>query len=127
MLIDKRLRSISPLWYARITKAKSLNGLLRRQDVDRHFKLYDREVTLDITKYHGCMVGEAFDFDDVYNESKQKDHVLNCKKCTSISQRVAHPIRNPNSYNAKKYFQRVVKEFCNHIEKIHGVNLSHGF
>ena len=124
MLVDKRLRSISPLWYERITKAKSLNSLLRKQEVQQHFKLYDLPVTLDILQYPNCIVAEPFGFDDVYNEKKQMNHSLNCKKCTSISQRVAHPIKNPNSYNANKYFQRVIREFCNHIERIHGVVLS---
>ncbi len=123
MLVDKRLRSISPLWYERITKSKSLNGLLRKLEVQQHFKLYQQPVTLDIQQYRNCIVAEPFGFDDVYNEKKQMNHSLNCKKCTSISQRVAHPIKNPNSYNSKKYFQRVIREFCNHIERIHGVDL----
>ncbi len=127
MLIDKRLRSISPLWFARITKAKSMSGLLRKQEVKKHFKLYQQDVTLDIQSYKGCMVAEGFDFDDVYNKDKQVDHDLNCRKCTSIAQRVVYPIKHHWHSDSKKYFQRVIREFCNHIERDHGVNLSHGY
>lgn len=124
MLIDKRLRSISPLWYARITKAKSLSGLLRKKEVQRHFPLYQQAITLDIQSYKGCMVAEPFDFDDVYNKEQQMNHDLNCNKCTSISQRVVYPIRKHWRTDSTKYFKRVIREYCNHIERDHGVYLS---
>ena len=127
MLIDRRLRSISPLWFARITKAKTLSGLLRKQDVKQDFKMYELSKTLDIQAYSGCMVAESYGFDDVYNEEKQRSSDLNCKKCTSISQRVVYPIKHHWQDSSKKYFQREIKEFCNHVERDHGVNLSHGF
>ena len=123
MLVDKRLRSISPLWFARITKAKTLSGLLRKQEVKKHSLLYQQDVTLDITSYKNCVVAEGFDFDDVYNKDKQMNHDLNCKKCTSISQRVVYPIKHSWQESSKKYFQRVIREFCNHIERDHGVIL----
>lgn len=80
MKVDPRLRSISPLWFERFNKAKSLSGLLRKKDVTKHSKLYNQDVTLDITSYKCCMVAEGFDFDDVYNKDKQSNHALNCRK-----------------------------------------------
>jgi hypothetical protein len=124
MKIDRRLRSISPLWFARITKAKSLSGLLRKKEVKKHFVLYQQDVTLDIQSYKGCMVAEGFDFDDVYNKDKQMNHALNCNKCTSIAERVVYPIKHHWRTNSIKYFQRVIREYCNHIERDHGVVLS---
>jgi len=123
MKIDRRLRSISPLWYERFTKSKTLSGLLRKKEVQKHSKLYKQAVTLDITSYKCCMVAEGFDFDDVYNKEKQ-NHDLNCRKCTSISQRIVYPIKHHWRTDSLKYFQRVIKEFCNHIERDHGVILS---
>ena len=125
MKIDQRLRSISPLWYARFSKAKSLSGLFRKKEVKQHSKLYNQDVTLDITSYRCCMVGEGFDFDDVYNKDKQSNHDLNCRKCTSIAERIVYPIRQHWRDNSLKYFNRVIKEYCNHIERDHGVILSY--
>ncbi len=123
MKIDQRLRSISPLWYARFTSSKSLSGLLRKKEVQQHSKLYKQAVTLDIQSYKCCMVAEGFDFDDIYNKDKQ-NHDLNCRKCTSISQRIVYPIKHHWRENSLKYFQRVIKEYCNHIERDHGVILN---
>ena len=123
MRVDGRLRSLSPLWYARIRKTKTLNGLLKKYESKQVHQIFSETKILDIKEYHGCMVGEAYGFDDVYNSAKQTNHDLNCKKCVSISQRVVHPIKNPNSYNAEKYFKRVIKEFCNHCERQHGADL----
>ena len=69
------------------------------------------------------MVAEGFNFDDVYNKDKQ-NHDLNCRKCTSISQRIVYPIKHHWRENSLKYFQRVIKEYCNHIERDHGVILN---
>jgi len=127
MKIDRRLRFISPLWFARFEKSKTLRGLLRKQEVQQHSKLYQQAVTLDITSYKCCMVAEGFDFDDVYNKEKQTNHDLNCKKCTSISQRIVYPIKNFWHEGSVKYFQRVIREYCNHIERDHGVVLASGY
>ena len=120
MKIDQRLRSISPLWYERFRKSKSLSGLLRKKEVQKHFNLYQLPVTLDIQSYKGCMVAEGFDFDDVYNKEKQVNEDLNCRKCTSIAQRIVYPIKHHWRTDSIKYFQRVIREYCNHIERDHG-------
>jgi len=122
MKVDQRLRSISPLWFARFSSAKSLSSLLIKKEVQQHSKLYKQAVTLDIQSYSCCMVAEGFGFDDIYNEEKHK-HDLNCKKCTSISQRIVYPIKNNWREDSLKYFQKVIKEYCNHIERDHGVIL----
>ena len=123
MRVDGRLRSLSPLWYARIRSVKTLHGLLRKYETKEVHKLFTETKLLNIKEFNGCMVGEAYGFDDIYNEKKHEGHDLNCKKCTSIAQRVYYPIKNPQAYNAEKYFKRVIKEFCNHAERQHGAVL----
>ena len=120
MLVDQRLRSLSPLWYARISKAKSLRSLRRKFDVDEVHNLFTKSRTLDMERFECCMVGEPYDFDKSY---ANKGDQIYCKKCHSIAQRVFHPIKNPNSYNAENYFKRVIREFCNHAQRKHGAIL----
>lgn len=120
MKVDQRLRSLSPLWYERISKAKSLRALRKHLEVDEIHNLFTKTRTLDMERFECCMVGEPYDFDKSY--SNKSDDMF-CKKCYSIAQRVFHPIKNPSSYNAENYFKRVIREFCNHAERKHGAQL----
>lgn len=124
MKVDQRLRSLSPLWYERISKAKSLRSLRRKYNVDEIHNLFTESRTLDIEAFEGCMVGEAYMFDKSYINDHSE---IKCKKCMSIAQRVFYPIRNVNHFVDKetgiKYFQRVIREFCNHAERKHGAQL----
>jgi len=117
MIVDKRLRKIAPLWFERINRSKTLHGLLPQKILKESHLLFSQERTLDITSFNCCMVGEAYEFDAIY----KSDGELRCNKCTSIAERVVYPIKNSYRKDSVSYFQRVIREFCNHLEKDHHV------
>lgn len=120
MKVDPRLEKISPNWYRRIKRAKTVGGLLRKITL----KIGIMEHTLNLKDYPSCIVGEAFDFSEAYRFKAFNDNTQNCKKCYSISQRFPWGPSHSWQNNSLSYFRRVVKEFCNHVEKDHGVNLN---
>jgi len=117
MEIDARLEKISPLWYGKIIRGRTLKGLLRKTRV--RVGLVMRE--LDLTVYASCMVGESYLFDRSYTNSLNATGNY-CKKCLAFSDEVVVAPRNPPTMVISD-FQDVIKNFCDHVEKDHGVSL----
>lgn len=117
MIIDKRLRKLSPLWYKKISRVKTLKGLLRKTTVRQG--LVVRE--LDLASYGCCMIGEAFGFDRAYiNEPKMFGNPQYCKTCFALSDAVIVPPRNSDTMTIGD-FQKIITKFCDHVEKVHGI------
>jgi len=118
--IDPRLLQISPHWYRRFLKTKTLSGLKRAEKI--HIDLGHSE-DLNLEHYGSCMVGEAYGFGSIYENKMlpfNKENAKYCKRCTSISKRIWYPVKKPYTPNAEKYLKRVIKEFCTHVEREHG-------
>lgn len=120
MIVDQRLKLFAPNWFKRISRSKSIGGLLKKSNIMRGIS----EQKLDLQSYPDCIVGEAYNFTDSYRTSFAYPTRKTCKKCESIAKRVTYGPKNPWLDSSKKYFQRVIREFCNHIEKVHGKKLS---
>jgi len=117
MEIDARLEKISPLWFKKISTIRTLKGLLRKTIV--RDGLTTRK--LDLTVYGCCMVAEPFGFSRSYMQTMNDEDY--CKTCLAFSDQVAVAPRNPET-NTIADFQDVIKYFCDHVEKDHGVVLS---
>lgn len=116
MKIDQRLERIAPLWFKRIKRVRTVKGLLRKQTVRNGLTT----ATLDIEAYGCCMVGESYGFTRGYEQTLNQD---NCSECEKYSNRVVISPRYPNRTDAERRFQETIKEFLDHIELEHGVNL----
>jgi len=118
--IDPRLEKISPLWYQKILRCKTLKGLLRKTTVQNG--LITRK--LDLADYGCCMVGESYGFDKGYcNESMFNPNPTYCKECFKFSETVIIPSRDIDNYEIKN-FQVIISDFLDHVEKVHGVKLT---
>ena len=78
-ILLQQLRVISPLWTIKIGRKIRNHTSMRRS-----CKIKD--TYLDLTQHHACIVGEAFDFNDlstwsIFNESIK----YRCKKCNNFS------------------------------------------
>jgi len=120
MEVDQRLQQVAPEWFKRFKRARGVTSLMTKKDV----QLGPTTQTLDLSKYESCMVGEAFYFSRDYNPNTFDSHANQCKKCTSISERITWGPKHSWMSNAVKYHLKVIKEFCIHLEKDHGVEFN---
>lgn len=115
MIVDPRLTNISPLWADVLTRINSVSGLLKKRYVA--FRLTTKK--LDITDYSFCMIGEANGFDRRY----LKTYENGCSDCDKIANAFNVSRKDKNEIEIPR-IEKVIVEFCDHVEKYHGVHLS---
>ena len=120
MNIDERLKSIAPMWYGKITRARTISGLLNVSKVNDDG--YVRELNLALP--HACMCEESHGFDAAYynHELKPENQVTSgCPSCTFYSSRVYWSIKTDFDYEE---FQRLISLYLSHVQRDHGVQFT---
>jgi len=120
MEIDLRLALVAPMWFAKITKAKTYRALLSKTKVTEDDSIY----ILDLSQPESCMCGESHGFSGSYYNGIQKYNDMTvqngCSQCTSYSTHVYHCIKDDKNENA---FRTWITQYLDHIRNQHGIKL----
>ena len=115
MIVDPRLFNISPFWARQLQRIRGVSGLKRP-----HEPTNLSGKTMKMSNYSCCVVGEAYGFEQSYQtsfNSKRK-----CKTCNSIASNFL-VFKNESTEHAIPRFEKLIVQFCNHVERYHGVSL----
>lgn len=110
MKVDKRLKSVAPLWSEEIKHAKE------PQELYRSFIKNGREMDLNLTDR--CIVGEVYGW-----------NTYQCKRCSDLGFHIWSWVKNDKPYeyaynkrNPPKSFHQAIKMFLNHWKQKHDHN-----
>lgn len=108
MKIPIGLKKISPQWYNLLKKSESWNDV---EDTQERWGL-------KLSEYPCCIVGEAYNFKDVYAYGLS-DVGQRCKMCRYYSDSLYFSTPISSSQDAQGDFATILKMFIKHFKEVH--------